>query len=286
MADVAGDWKWDETLFAGSARYYATGRFAYPVELAEAVRAELKLDGTGRLLDVGCGPGSLTLLLGPLFAAAVGVDADAGMVEEAARQASELGLKNVRFEELRAEDLPGDLGTFRVASFAQSFHWMDRPRVAAAVTQMLEPGGAWVHVHATTHRGTRDSGPPLPYPEPPRDRIDDLVRAYLGPVRRAGRGILPKGPASGEDEILSATSLEGPRELTVGGARVLERSEDEVVASIFSLSSATPHLFGERVAEFEADLRRLLREVAPDGRFSERTREIAVSIWRVPETGS
>jgi len=40
------------------------------------------------------------------------------------------------------------------------------------------------------------------------------------------------------------------------------------------------------VAEFEGDLRRLLRETAPDGRFSERTREIAVSIWRVPETGS
>jgi hypothetical protein len=34
---------------------------------------------------------------------------------------------------MRAEDLPGALGTFRLISFAQSFHWMDRSRVASAV---------------------------------------------------------------------------------------------------------------------------------------------------------
>ena len=64
-------WTWDETLYAGSAEYYARGRFAYPQELADAVRDGLSLDGTGRLLDVGCGPGKLTLLLAPLFERAV-----------------------------------------------------------------------------------------------------------------------------------------------------------------------------------------------------------------------
>lgn len=284
MADAADGWEWDETLFAGSARYYATGRFAYPAELAEAVGAELGLDRTGRLLDVGCEPGSLTLLLGPLFASAVGVDADAGMVEEATRRAGELGLGAIRFERLRAEELPGGLGTFRVASFAQSFHWMDRPRVAAAVSRMLEPGGAWVHVHATTHRGWPGEAP-LTHPEPPREAVDDLIRGYLGSVRRAGRGVRPEGQGGDEREIVSAVGLEGPVELTVGGGAVLERSEDDVVASIFSLSYSAPHLYGERLAEFEADLRRLLRQTAPDGRFSERTREIAVSVWRVPAGG-
>ena len=59
-----------------------------------------------------------------------------------------------------------------------------------------------------------------------------------------------------------------------------ERSEDDVVASVFSLSSAAPHLFGDRLAEFEAELRDLLRATSPDGRFAERQREIALDVWR------
>lgn len=79
------DWTWDPTLYAGSASYYPKGRVAYPDELAQTLAAQLDLDGTGRLLDVGCGPGSLTLLLADWFAEAVGVDADQGMLDEAAR---------------------------------------------------------------------------------------------------------------------------------------------------------------------------------------------------------
>jgi len=52
------------------------------------------------------------------------------------------------------------------------------------------------------------------------------------------------------------------------------------VAGIFSLSSSTPHLFGERRDAFEADLRQLLRDANPTGIFSEQMREIAVDIWR------
>src|SRR6185312_10075514 len=118
----------------------------YPPEVAETLRAELGLDGAGRLLDVGCGPGAITVLLAPLFAEAVGVDPDAGMLAEAARR----GIPNARWVRLAAEELPAGLGRFRVAVFAQSFHWMDRARVRDAVVPMLEPGGAWVHVHATT----------------------------------------------------------------------------------------------------------------------------------------
>src|SRR5690242_1766877 len=68
MAPDPADWAWDETLYAGAARYYPAGRMPYPGALALAIQAELGLDGTGKLLDVGCGPGSLTLLLAPLAA--------------------------------------------------------------------------------------------------------------------------------------------------------------------------------------------------------------------------
>ena len=62
----------------GQPPYYARGRLPYPPEVADALSVELALDGTGRLLDVGCGPGSLALLLAPLFRDVVGLDPDPG----------------------------------------------------------------------------------------------------------------------------------------------------------------------------------------------------------------
>jgi SAM-dependent methyltransferase len=273
-------WEWDETLYAGSAAYYARGRLPYPRELAGALRDELDLDGTGRLLDVGCGPGSLTLLLAPLFGEAVGVDPDAGMLAEAAREATRRDIENAVWVRLRAEELPAGLGTFRVATFAQSFHWMERELVVGVVGEMLEPGGAWVHVNATTHEGVGDAMG-LPAPQPPRDAIRELVRAHLGDARRAGAGSLPAGPPSGEEDVLRAAGFPDPRRVEVSGGGVFERTEDDVVASVFSLTSAAPHLFGDRLTEFEADMRELLRATSPEGKFAERQREIELVIWRV-----
>ncbi|MDG4786198.1 class I SAM-dependent methyltransferase [Micromonospora sp. WMMD1102] len=271
--------RWDETLYAGSADHYAVGRMPYPAEVADTLAAELRLDGRGRLLDVGCGPGSLTLLLAPLFEAVVGLDADRDMLRRAGQAARETGVGNVRWQRLRAEELPAGLGTFRVVTFAQSFHWLDRPRVARAVRPMLGGGGVWVHVGATTHRGV-DGVDPLPFPRPPHDGIAALVARYLGPVRRAGRGTLPSGTAGGEEEVMWAAGYHGPHRLTVGGGMVRERTEDEVVAGVFSLSSSAPHLFADRLPEFEGELRRVLRTASPGGRFAERTREIELVLWR------
>ncbi|MFF0172305.1 class I SAM-dependent methyltransferase [Micromonospora profundi] len=277
MTDAA--WQWDETLYAGSASHYSVGRMPYPPGLADAVATALGLDGTGRLLDVGCGPGSLTLLLAPLFEAAVGVDADRDMLVEAGRRAREVGLTSVEWRHLRAEELPADLGTFRVVTFAQSFHWMDRPLVAGRVRGMLVPGGAWVHVHANTHQGVTGDDP-LPYPRPPWRQIDDLAASYLGPVRRAGQGWLPAGTPGGEDEIMRQAGFADPTQLTIDQGMVVERRVEEVMSAVFSLSSSAPHLFGGRLPAFESDLRQLLETAARDGLFAERRREVAASIWR------
>jgi SAM-dependent methyltransferase len=271
-------WQWDPTLYAGAASYYARGRVAYPQTLADLLAAGLGLDGSGRLLDVGCGPGSLTLLLTPLVAEAIGVDADPGMIAEAEGLAARAGVRNVRWQVLRAEDLPAGLGLFRLVTFAQSFHWMDRARVAAAAHGMLEAGGTCVHVHATTHEGVDTAGP-LPHPQPPRAAIAELVRRYLGPRRRAGQGVLPADSTpGGEDAIYRAAGFSGPRRLELPGA-VVERTADHVVAAVFSLSGSAPHLFGPRRAAFEADLRALLRDTSPTGIFSQRMREIALDLW-------
>jgi hypothetical protein len=74
----------------------------------------------------------------------------AGLFSDAARWARYIhgvnaaagrGVGNAAWVRMRAEDLPAGLGRFRAVTFAASFHWMDRPQVASAVTTMLDPGG-------------------------------------------------------------------------------------------------------------------------------------------------
>jgi SAM-dependent methyltransferase len=261
------DWAWDESVFQGTAGYYRQGRKPYAPALADALAEHLCLDGAGRLLDVGCGPGTVALFFAHLFESVVGLDSDPGMVAEAKRAAAEQQVDTASWVQRRAEELPASLGTFRVISFGQSFHWMDRPLVAAAVRRMIEARGAVVqvdlwHQHPPGHEPA--SGP---HPGIPEEEIDEMRRRWLGPDRRAGQGFRNTSPDK-EDEIFQRAGFAPEEVVVVPDRRVLERSADDVVAWVLSTSSTAPHLFGDRLGDFVSELRSLLLDVSPEGSFS------------------
>jgi SAM-dependent methyltransferase len=124
-------WSWDESLLAGAAGYYEQGRLPYAPGLADVFARSLALDGRGRLLDVGCGPGTVTLRLAPLFEAAVGLDPDAEMLARASR-AAEQGIGNASWVRERAEALPAGLGRFRAGTVLRSPPGQHPAHLAAA----------------------------------------------------------------------------------------------------------------------------------------------------------
>ncbi len=274
-------WVWDESLFAGSSAFYDRGRIPYPPGLRDAFAAVADLRGSPRLIDVGCGPGTVALRLAGLFAEVVGVDADRGMIEEAIRAAAMQNLANARWFQLRAEELPAGLGSFRYATFAQSFHWMERERVAAKVFDMLEPGGAFVHVGGQEIE-TPSPEQPFPHPLPPADDIRRLKQSYLGPERRAGQGVLLHGTPGNEWDVLRAAGFEAPVSIRVTGRQVLERTVDDILAQVFSASGSAPHLFGDRLADFEHDLRARLNVASDAGLFSEQIPDLALVFYCRP----
>jgi SAM-dependent methyltransferase len=258
--------RYDPTTYHGAAAHYRYGRPGYSPRLEALVAEELGLDGSGRLLDVGCGPGILTVRLAHLFGQAVGLDPDQEMIAEGRLAAQERCIANITWVRALAEDLPGAApGTYRVVTFGQSFWWTDEVHVAEAVYDMLEPGGALVLV---MHKADGRPVPPSPGPPPiPHAELEALVERYVGPTRRAGQGAAPVRDPSADEDAIARTRFGRPRVIFAPGIPDLVRDSESVLSGYFSMSWSAPHLFGDRVDAFAADVRRLLRARSPEGVF-------------------
>jgi SAM-dependent methyltransferase len=271
---------YDPTIYQGAAAHYRYGRPAYSPQLEAVLSEELGLDGTGRLLDVGCGPGILTIRFADLFEAAVGLDPDAAMLAEGRRLAEEKGITNIGWVQARAEDLPAAApGPYRVVTFGQSFHWTDETHVAEVVYDMLEPGGTLaLIVHTVGDRPV----PPSPGPPPiPHAEIKTLVEKYLGSARRAGQGLAPLRTHRFED-VLVRTRFGASRSIFAPGIPDLLRDSESVLSGYLSMSSSAPHLFGDRVEDFAGEIRELLRSRSPEGVFWDWPGDTEVVLARKP----
>ncbi len=273
---------YDPTIYLGSAAHYRYGRPAYSPQLEAVLTQETRLDGNGRLLDVGCGPGVLTVRLAHLFRRAVGLDPDAGMLAEGRRAAEEKGVMNIRWVRGLAEDLPAVApGPYKLVTFGQSFHWTDEQRVAETVYDVLEPGGALaLIVHTVTGR-TRPPDPGVP--AIPHDEIKALVGKYLGSTRRAGQGTAPERTHRFED-VLARTRFGVPQQIFISGIPDLLRDSESVLAGYFSLSASAPHLFGDRLDDFASEVRALLASRSAEGIFWDWPGDTEVVLTRKPES--
>ena len=171
--------EYDPTQFRGTAAYYLRGRPPYSAQLVDVLARELRLDGSGHLLDVGCGPGTVGVQLAPLFEQVTFAEPDPDMLAQAEAHARRTGLPAADFVRVTAEDLAGTaLGPFRVATFGQSFHRTDQLRAAEAVYGLLEPAGSMVLV-------AHDASRPAP-PAPPA-HVADPARRDPRPARGFSR---------------------------------------------------------------------------------------------------
>jgi SAM-dependent methyltransferase len=251
-------------LYGPAARHYLRGRPPYSDQLLAVLTAELGLDGDGRLLDVGCGPGVLAVQLAPAFREVVGLDPDAAMLEEAARHAGAHGV-SATWIEAPAERLPElGLAPVRLATFGQSFHWTERDIVAEAVFDVLEPGGSIAIVLNDIDHGLAPSTPPAP--PIPHEALRELVRRYLGPQDRAGSGLRPAFTEPSQDAIVRSR-FGTVKVLHAPGRADIVRDVDGVIAGYLSTSFAAPQQFGDALDDFVGDARELLLAASPDGRF-------------------
>ncbi len=240
----------NDRRFRATVPFYVRYRPAYPAEFIAAVAKECRLDGAGRLLDLGCGPGYLAIPLAQHFAETVAMDPEPKMLEAALRIA---GHKNVRLVIVRgsSDELGPHLGSFRMVTIGRAFHWMDRDATLASLDRLIEPAGCVVVVE-DNH---------LPVAENAWVGIWGAVRRRWGD-RREHKQIWEKAISALERSPFG-------RVKTFGVRYVRPLSVEQVIGRSYSMSVSSPAIIGANRAAFEEELRRRLLALHPTGRFKE-----------------
>ena len=131
--------------FGAAAVDYAT--FSYHAagpDLAPMLAAA-EMDGSERVLDLGCGPGHAALLFAPRARKVVALDPTPQMLDQGRRLAAERGLTNLSFELGTAEKIRFSDGSFdRVISRQSAHHWRDLRAALAEIDRVLSANGLFV----------------------------------------------------------------------------------------------------------------------------------------------
>ncbi|MFF7944677.1 class I SAM-dependent methyltransferase [Nocardia gamkensis] len=244
-------------LFAGTAWHYARYRPNYPQEFLDDLIQRLGLDGTGRLLDLGCGTGQLTFPLAAHVAEAVGMDPESEMLAEASRQAREQSLTNVTWTLGTSDDLPGNLGHFRLVTMGRSFHWMDREQVLTALDEMVDENGAVVIANDSCLIRPNTTW---------QQAIEEVQRSFLLPDQQ--HGPTPTADPRQTHEQVLANSLF--RQVNRQVYEFLRPwTIEQAIGYLYSTSLPLHRLLGDRQAAFEAALTDTLLAIDPTGQFTE-----------------
>lgn len=242
-------------LFTSAADFYRKYRVPYPQAMCDRLADTLGLDGSGALLDVGCGTGEVFGAIGSRLQSVVGIDPNAQMLQHAKRRLRSLRLDGrlvqSTFEAFQSEH------RFRLITFGSSFHWVFRESARARLGELLEPEGALAVIGSNSvWNGT----------EAWQKEAVRILESYLG-ERQAGTGSTYQAPKT-RYEVFLGELFDEVR--TVKSPQPHAWTLDSFVGYLYSTSFASPRVLGEKKEAFEAELRAALQPwLGRDGKLHE-----------------
>ncbi|MGW6574942.1 class I SAM-dependent methyltransferase [Streptomyces sp. NPDC054945] len=261
-------------IFASCGAPYVAYRRPHPPAVVDYLANQWGWATTrARILDLGCGPGTLALDLAERGASVTAVDVSEEMLAAGRDWAQARSIRTVTWKHADATEaaaLAKDAGLFHGVTIADAFHWMDRLQVLAALDQAVRPGG-FVAVVGYRAPGTqREWWQPL---------LEQLRLRWLGSANLAGPATAYVEPAGDHEEALRRSAFSQVSVLRTDYRQTYTLDELIGLQRTYAYSSAAT--LGDRQAAFEEDLRRTLTAARPDGRF-EAVLQAAVIVGRRP----
>ena len=241
--------------FQSTVAYYDRYRLDYPQRLLARLRDLVGLTAGDPVLDLGTGTGMLATGFAKLGMAVTAMDPEPDMLAAAAARARAAGVA-VDFVAGGWADLRPGMGPYRLVTMGRSFHWMDRAATLAMLDEIVAPGGGVALFH--------DAHPPVE--ENAWFRTLCAVQDKFG--RRAAPHIAERrGGHRRYEPFLFASAFTQLDGLSVTIRQPL--AVDDIVGRAFSMSVCSREALGARAEEFAAALNQALRELSPDGTFTE-----------------
>jgi len=171
--------------FGAAAADYARYRKGFPPETLDRLEAHgIGLSGQ-RVLDLGCGTGTIARQMAARGCTVVGLDVDSRMLEAAGEMALVDGVE-VDWVEAPAESTGLPDGSFDSIVAGQSWHWFSQDEATAEVGRLLAPDGRFAVCGFDW----------LPLPDTVPGATEALIEAYnpawdLGGIRNYEPSLLP-----------------------------------------------------------------------------------------------
>src|SRR5215472_8039578 len=239
--------------FAGTAEAYFRYRPPYPKALLASLVTQAHLPGSAVLLDLACGPGSVTLDLAASFEHVHAIDLEAEMIEVGRREAAHRGVRNVEWRVGRAEEASIAAESVDLITIGEAFHRLDQAAIIENALDWLKPNGciAILGTYSILAGG-----------EAWKETVRAVARHWMTRAFPAGRPdafkLLLLGAGFTDVEIRSFAE---PRDWTF----------DEIVGYLRSTSVCSEGALGDLFSSLEAGMKEALRPA--EGRlFHERLR--------------
>ncbi len=257
--------------FQSAVAFYDRYRLFYPRRLLDRVVALAGLVPGDSVLDLGTGTGMLAIGFAGAGMAVTALDPEPLMLDAAAERAAAAGVR-VDFRRGGSCDLKIGMGPFRLVTMGRSFHWMDCAATLAMLDGIVAPGGGVALFH--------DAHPPVA--ENGWFKILCSIQDKYGrKLASAERRAAEKGGGHRRYEpFLFASAFSQLDGLSVTIRQAL--TAEDIVGRALSTSLTSPKRLGEAKEAFVSDLTQALRELSPDGTFTE-VAELVALLARRPQ---